>query len=156
MAISTTTKWPKSPRPSNLKSSSAGLAPIRVSWISKKFREIADSVGALLLGDMAHVAGLIVAGEYPNPFPYCDVVTSTTHKTLRGPRGGIILTNNEEIAKKINKAVFPGTQGGPLVHVVAAKAVGFGENLKPEWKTYAKQVKANARSAGRWAELAGL
>lgn len=110
-----------------------------------RFREIADSVGALLLGDMAHVAGLIVAGEYPNPFPYCDIVTSTTHKTLRGPRGGIILSNDEEIAKKINKAVFPGIQGGPLVHVIAAKAVGFGENLKPEWKEYTKQVKANAK-----------
>ncbi len=111
----------------------------------KKFKEIADSVGAQLLGDVAHVAGLIVAGEYPNPFPHCDVVTSTTHKTLRGPRGGIVLTNNEEIGKKIDKAVFPGIQGGPLVHVIAAKAVGFGENLKPEWKTYAKQVKSNAK-----------
>lgn len=109
-----------------------------------KFREIADEVGALLMGDIAHVSGLVVAGEYPNPFPHCDVVTSTTHKTLRGPRGGIILTNNEELAKKIDKSVFPGMQGGPLVHIVAAKAVGFNENLKPEWKTYAKQVKANA------------
>lgn len=108
-----------------------------------KFREIADEVGALLLADIAHVAGLIVAGEYPNPFPYCDVVTTTTHKTLRGPRGGMILTNDEEIAAKINKSVFPGLQGGPLMHVIAAKAVGFRENLKPEWKLYAKQVKAN-------------
>ncbi|WP_407379828.1 serine hydroxymethyltransferase [Helicobacter sp.] len=108
-----------------------------------KFREIADEVGALLLADVAHVAGLIVAGEYPNPFPYCDVVTTTTHKTLRGPRGGMILTNDEEIAAKINKSVFPGLQGGPLMHVIAAKAVGFRENLKPEWKLYAKQVKAN-------------
>ena len=108
-----------------------------------KFREIADEVGALLLADVAHVAGLIVAGEYPNPFPYCDVVTTTTHKTLRGPRGGMILTNDEEIAAKINKSVFPGLQGGPLMHVIAAKAVGFRENLKPEWKIYAKQVKAN-------------
>lgn len=111
----------------------------------KRFREIADSVGALLMADIAHVAGLVVAGEYPNPFPYCDIVTSTTHKTLRGPRGGLILTNNEEYTKKIDKSVFPGSQGGPLMHVVAAKAVGFGENLKPEWKTYAKQVKTNAR-----------
>jgi glycine hydroxymethyltransferase len=110
-----------------------------------KFREIADEVGAILLADVAHIAGLIVAGEHPSPFPHCDVVTSTTHKTLRGPRGGIILTNNEEYAKKINSAIFPGIQGGPLVHVIAAKAVAFGENLKPEWKTYAKQVKANAK-----------
>ena len=111
-----------------------------------KFREIADSVGALLMGDIAHVAGLIVAGEYPNPFPYCDVVTTTTHKTLRGPRGGIILCNDEEIAQKINKSVFPGSQGGPLMHIIAGKAVGFGENLKPEWKTYAKQVKSNIKA----------
>ena len=111
----------------------------------KRFREIADSVGAILLADIAHVAGLVVAGEYPNPFPYADVVTTTTHKTLRVPRGGMILTNNEEYAKKIDKAVFPGMQGGPLMHVIAGKAVGFGENLKPEWKQYAKQVKANAK-----------
>lgn len=108
-----------------------------------KFREIADEVGAILMGDVAHVAGLVVADEYPNPFPYCDVVTTTTHKTLRGPRGGVILTNNEEIASKIDKAIFPGIQGGPLMHVIAAKAVGFLENLKPEWKTYAKQIKLN-------------
>lgn len=110
-----------------------------------RFREIADSVGALLMADVAHVAGLVVAGEYANPFPYADVVTTTTHKTLRGPRGGLILTNNEEFAKKIDKSVFPGMQGGPLMHVIAGKAVGFGENLKPEWKEYAKQVKANAQ-----------
>jgi glycine hydroxymethyltransferase len=113
-----------------------------------KFREIADEVGALLLADIAHIAGLVAAGEHPSPFPHCDIVTSTTHKTLRGPRGGIILTNNEEYAKKINSAIFPGIQGGPLVHVMAAKAVGFGENLKPEWKEYAKQVKANAKVLG--------
>ena len=111
----------------------------------KRFKEIADSVGALLFADIAHYAGLVAAGEYPSPFPYADVVTTTTHKTLRGPRGGMIMTNNEEIAAKINKAVFPGIQGGPLVHIIAAKAVGFGENLKPEWKTYAKQVKANIK-----------
>jgi glycine hydroxymethyltransferase len=110
-----------------------------------RFREVADSVGALLLGDVAHYAGLIVAGEYPNPFPHAHIVTSTTHKTLRGPRGGIILTNDEEIATKINKSIFPGIQGGPLVHIIAGKAVGFGENLKPEWKTYAKQVKSNIK-----------
>lgn len=111
----------------------------------KRFKEIADSVGAILFADIAHYAGLVAAGEYPSPFPYADVVTTTTHKTLRGPRGGMIMTNNEEIATKINKAVFPGIQGGPLVHIIAAKAVGFGENLKPEWKTYAKQVKANIK-----------
>ncbi len=110
-----------------------------------RFKEIAESVGAILMADIAHVAGLVVAGEYPNPFPYADVVTTTTHKTLRGPRGGLILTNNEEYAKKIDKAVFPGMQGGPLMHVIAGKAVGFGENLKPEWKEYAKQVKSNAK-----------
>lgn len=108
-----------------------------------KFRKIADEVGAILMADIAHIAGLVCADEYPNPFPHCDVVTSTTHKTLRGPRGGLILTNDEDIANKINKSVFPGLQGGPLMHIVAGKAVGFKENLKPEWKTYAKQVKAN-------------
>ncbi|OPG66857.1 serine hydroxymethyltransferase [Helicobacter pylori] len=109
----------------------------------KKFREIADAVGALLLGDIAHVAGLVVADEHAHPFPHCHVVSSTTHKTLRGPRGGLILTNDEEIAAKIDKAIFPGTQGGPLMHVIAAKAVGFRENLKPEFKAYAKLVKSN-------------
>ncbi|RVY99139.1 serine hydroxymethyltransferase [Helicobacter pylori] len=109
----------------------------------KKFREIADAVGALLLGDIAHVAGLVVANEHAHPFPHCHVVSSTTHKTLRGPRGGLILTNDEEIATKIDKAIFPGTQGGPLMHAIAAKAVGFKENLKPEFKAYAKLVKSN-------------
>lgn len=110
-----------------------------------KFREIADEVGAYLFADIAHIAGLVAGGEHPSPFPHCHVVTSTTHKTLRGPRGGIILTNDEELAKKINSAIFPGIQGGPLVHVIAAKAVGFAENLKPEWTAYAKQVRANAK-----------
>ncbi|WP_456322495.1 serine hydroxymethyltransferase [Hydrogenimonas sp.] len=110
-----------------------------------KFKEIADSVGALLMADIAHIAGLVAAGEHPHPFPHCDVVTSTTHKTLRGPRGGLILTNNEDLAKRINSAIFPGIQGGPLVHVIAAKAVGFGKNLADEWKTYARQVRANAK-----------
>mgnify|MGYP001232368327 CR=1 FL=1 len=110
----------------------------------KKFREIADAVGAILFADIAHIAGLVCAGEHPSPFPYADVVTTTTHKTLAGPRGGIVLTNDEEIAKKINSAIFPGLQGGPLVHVIAAKAVGFKYNLSDEWKVYAKQVKANA------------
>ena len=113
-----------------------------------KFRQIADSVGAFLFADVAHVAGLVVAGEHTDPFPHCHVVSSTTHKTLRGPRGGIIMTNDEEFAKKINSAIFPGIQGGPLMHVIAAKAVGFKHNLSPEWKVYAKQVKANARILG--------
>lgn len=110
----------------------------------KKFREIADAVGAILFADIAHIAGLVCAGEHPSPFPYADVVTTTTHKTLAGPRGGMIMTNDEEIAKKINSAIFPALQGGPLVHVIAAKAVGFKYNLSSEWKVYAKQVKANA------------
>jgi len=110
----------------------------------KKFKEIADAVGAILFADIAHVAGLVVAGEHPDPFPYADVVTTTTHKTLAGPRGGMIMTNDEAIAKKINSAIFPGLQGGPLVHVIAAKAVGFKHNLSDEWKVYARQVKANA------------
>lgn len=109
------------------------------------FRAIADEVGAYLMVDMAHYAGLIAAGEYPNPLPHAHVVTSTTHKTLRGPRGGIILTNDEALAKKINSAVFPGNQGGPLMHVIAAKAVAFGEALRPGFKDYAKQVVSNAR-----------
>jgi len=112
----------------------------------KKFRQIADEVGALLMADIAHIAGLVAAGEHPSPFPHCDVVTTTTHKTLRGPRGGMIMTNDADLAKKINSAIFPGIQGGPLVHVIAAKAVGFGENLKPEWKEYAKQVRKNAET----------
>ncbi len=110
----------------------------------KKFKDIADEVGAILFADIAHIAGLVVAGEHPSPFPYADVVSTTTHKTLAGPRGGMIMTDDEAIAKKINSAIFPGLQGGPLVHVIAAKAVGFKHNLAPEWKTYAKQVKANA------------
>jgi len=114
----------------------------------KKFREIADAVGAILFADIAHIAGLVAAGEHPSPFPYADVVTTTTHKTLRGPRGGMIMCNDEDIAKKLNSAIFPGIQGGPLVHVIAGKAVAFGEILKPEWKTYAKQVKANAKVLG--------
>ncbi|EOH5067264.1 serine hydroxymethyltransferase, partial [Campylobacter coli] len=105
-----------------------------------KFREIADEVGAYLFADIAHIAGLVVAGEHPSPFPHAHVVSSTTHKTLRGPRGGIIMTNDEELAKKINSAIFPGIQGGPLMHVIAAKAVGFKFNLSEEWKIYAKQV----------------
>ena len=111
----------------------------------KAFSEIAHEVGAYLMVDMAHIAGLVAAGEHPNPLPYADVVTTTTHKTMRGPRGGIILTNNEDIAKKIDKAVFPGTQGGPLMHIIAAKAVALGEALRPEFKDYQAQIVKNAK-----------
>lgn len=111
-----------------------------------KFREIADSVGAYLMADIAHFAGLVAAGEYPNPFPHVHVATTTTHKTLRGPRGGMILTNDEAIAKKVNSAIFPGIQGGPLMHVIAAKAVAFGEALRPDFKEYQKQVIKNAQA----------
>ncbi|MGJ0287662.1 serine hydroxymethyltransferase [Aliarcobacter cryaerophilus] len=114
----------------------------------KRFREIADSINAILFADIAHIAGLVAAGEHQSPFPHAHVVTTTTHKTLRGPRGGMIMTNDEEIAKKINSAIFPGLQGGPLVHVIAAKAVAFKEILDPKWKDYAKQVKANAKVLG--------
>ena len=112
----------------------------------KEFRRIADEVGAYLMVDMAHIAGLVAAGEHENPVPYAHVVTTTTHKTLRGPRGGVIMTNDEEIAKKINKAIFPGTQGGPLMHVIAAKAVAFGEALTPEFKAYQHQIVLNAKA----------
>ena len=111
----------------------------------RRFREIADEIGAYLMVDMAHIAGLVATGLHPNPIEYADVVTSTTHKTLRGPRGGIILTNNEEIAKKIDKTIFPGIQGGPLVHIIAAKAVAFKEALSPEYKKYQEQVAKNAK-----------
>lgn len=111
-----------------------------------KFREIADSVGAKLMVDMAHIAGLVAAGLHPSPIPYADVVTTTTHKTLRGPRGGLILTNDEDLAKKINSAVFPGLQGGPLEHVIAAKAVAFKENLDPAFKDYAKNIIENCQA----------
>lgn len=112
----------------------------------KKFREIADEVGAYLFVDMAHIAGLVAAGLHPNPVPYAHIVTTTTHKTLRGPRGGIILTNDEELAKKINSAVFPGQQGGPLMHIIAAKAVAFKEALSPEFREYANQIVKNAKA----------
>lgn len=112
----------------------------------QKFRAIADHVGAYLMVDMAHFAGLVAGGVYPNPVPVADVVTTTTHKTLRGPRGGMILTNNPDLAKKINSAVFPGLQGGPLMHIIAGKAVAFGEALQPEFKDYARQVIANAKA----------
>jgi glycine hydroxymethyltransferase len=122
-----------------------GTAYSRV-WDWAAFRKIADEVGAYLMVDMAHIAGLVAGGVHPSPLPHADVVTTTTHKSLRGPRGGMVLTNNEEIAKKINSAVFPGLQGGPLMHVIAAKAVAFGEALRPEFKDYAAQVVKNAKA----------
>ena len=112
------------------------------------FRQIADEVGAILMVDMAHFAGLVAGGQHPSPFPHAHVVTTTTHKTLRGPRGGLILTNDEDIAKKINSAIFPGIQGGPLMHIIAAKAVAFHEALQPEFKTYAKNVIENCKAMG--------
>lgn len=122
----------------------ASAYPRRIDFAA--FRAIADEIGAYLMVDMAHYAGLVAAGEYPDPVPHAHVVTSTTHKTLRGPRGGILLTNDEDLAKKINSAVFPGNQGGPLMHVIAAKAVAFGEALQPSFKAYAAAVIANARA----------
>ena len=122
----------------------------------KKFAEIAHEVGAYLMVDMAHIAGLVAAGEHPNPVPYADVVTTTTHKTMRGPRGGIILTNSEEIAKKIDRAMFPGTQGGPLMHIIAAKAVALGEALRPEFKTYQAQIVKNARTLAETLTAGGI
>ena len=120
------------------------------------FRAIADEVGAYLMADLAHIAGLVASGHHPNPVPLCDVVTTTTHKTLRGPRGGLILTRDADLGKKFNKAVFPGSQGGPLEHVIAAKAVAFGEALKPEFKTYSGQVIANAKALADRLQARGI
>ncbi len=125
-------------------------------WDFEGFRKIADSVGAYFMVDMAHFAGLVAAGLHPSPFPHAHVVTTTTHKTLRGPRGGMVLTNDEDIAKKINSAVFPGLQGGPLMHVIAGKAVAFGEALTPQFKTYQQQVKDNAQTLAQTLVDAGL
>ncbi|WP_291207892.1 serine hydroxymethyltransferase [Hyphomonas sp.] len=122
----------------------------------RRFRAIADEVGALFLVDMAHFAGLVAGGVHPNPLDHCHIATTTTHKTLRGPRGGMILTNDEALAKKINSAIFPGIQGGPLMHVIAAKAVAFGEALTPEFRAYAAQVVANARAMAKACKEAGL
>src|SRR5581483_9612662 len=132
-----------------------GTAYSRI-WDFKRFREIADSVGAYLMVDMAHFAGLVAGGVHPSPIQYAHVVTSTTHKSLRGPRGGLILTNDEEMAKKINSAVFPGLQGGPLMHVIAAKAVAFGEALKPDFKIYARNVVENAKVLAETLAASGL
>ena len=122
----------------------------------RRFREIADEVGALLMVDMAHFAGLVAGGAHPSPFPHAHVVTTTTHKTLRGPRGGVILTNDEALAKKLNSAVFPGMQGGPLMHVIAAKAVAFGEALRPSFRIYAKNVVENAKALAETLKSRGL
>ena len=125
-----------------------------IDW--KRFREIADSVGALLLADIAHYSGLVVGGEYPSPFPYADVVTTTTHKGLRGPRGGLIMWNNPDYTKRINSAVFPGTQGGPLMHIIAGKAQCFYEALQPEFKQYARQIRLNANAMAETFIQAGV
>lgn len=132
-----------------------GTAYSRV-WDFGRFREIADEVGAYLMADMSHFGGLVAGGAHPSPFPHAHVATTTTHKTLRGPRSGIILTNDEELAKKINMAVFPGMQGGPLMHIIAAKAVAFGEALRPDFRAYAHQVVANARTLAAALMDAGL
>ena len=125
-------------------------------WDFKRFREIADEVGAWLMVDMAHFAGLVAGGAHPSPFPHAHVVTSTTHKSLRGPRGGLILTDDEDMAKKINMAIFPGLQGGPLMHVIAAKAVAFGEALRPEFKIYAHNIVENSRALAETLKSEGL
>ena len=134
----------------------AGGTAYSRTWDFAEFRRIADEVGAILMVDMSHFSGLVAGGAHPSPFPHAHVVTNTTHKSLRGPRSGVILTNDEAIAKKVNSAVFPGMQGGPLVHVIAAKAVAFGEALKPEFKAYASQIVANARALAASIEQHGL
>ncbi|WP_198646936.1 serine hydroxymethyltransferase [Pannonibacter carbonis] len=134
----------------------AGGTAYSRTWDWKKFREIADAVGAYLMVDMAHIAGLVAGGVHPSPVPHAHVCTSTTHKSLRGPRGGLILTNDEDIAKKVNSAVFPGLQGGPLMHVIAAKAVAFGEALNPDFKSYAAAVVANAKMLAQTLQEQGL
>jgi glycine hydroxymethyltransferase len=132
-----------------------GTAYSRI-WDWERFREIADAVGAYLMVDMAHIAGLVAGGAHPSPLPYAHVVTTTTHKSLRGPRGGMVLCNDEDIAKKINSAVFPGLQGGPLMHVIAAKAVALGEALRPEFRTYAQDIVANAKALASSLQETGL
>jgi len=134
----------------------AGGSAYARHWDFARFRQIADEIGAFFLVDMAHFSGLVAGGAHPSPFPHAHVVTSTTHKTLRGPRGGIVLTNDEAIAKKINSAVFPGMQGGPLMHVIAAKAVAFGEALRPEFKIYAQQIVTNAKALAETLRAGGF
>src|SRR5213078_2714529 len=134
----------------------AGATAYSRFWDFKRFREIADEVGAYLMVDMAHFAGLVAGGAHPSPFPHAHVVTTTNHKSLRGPRGGMILTNDETIAKKVNSAVFPGLQGGPLMHVIAAKAVALGEALRPDFKVYARNIVANAKALAESLKSKGL
>jgi glycine hydroxymethyltransferase len=134
----------------------AGGSAYARHWDFAGFRAIADAVGAVFMVDMAHFAGLVAGGAHPSPFPHAHVVTTTTHKTLRGPRGGMILTDDEAIAKKVNSAIFPGLQGGPLMHVIAAKAVAFGEALRPEFKLYAKAVVENARALAETVRAGGF
>jgi glycine hydroxymethyltransferase len=134
----------------------AGATAYSRVWDFKRFREIADEVGAYLMVDMAHFAGLVAGGAHPSPFPHAHVATTTTHKSLRGPRGGMILTNDEAIAKKVNSAVFPGLQGGPLMHVIAAKAVALGEALRPDFKVYARNIVANAKALAESLKSKGL
>src|SRR5919205_2614646 len=134
----------------------AGGSAYARHWDFARFRDICDAVGAFFMVDMAHFAGLVAGGAHPSPFPHAHVVTSTTHKTLRGPRGGLILTNDEELAKKINSAIFPGCQGGPLMHVIAAKAVAFGEALRPAFRLYAKNVVENAKELAAALQQRGL
>ena len=140
-------------RPKLIIAGGSGYARV---WDFPRFRQIADEIGAYFLVDMAHFAGLVAGGVHPSPFPHAHVATTTTHKTLRGPRGGMILTNDEELAKKINSAVFPGLQGGPLMHIIAAKAVAFGEALRPEFKAYAAAVVANAKALAATLQSGGL
>jgi len=134
----------------------AGATAYSRVWDFKRFREIADEVGAFLMVDMAHFAGLVAGGAHPSPFPHAHVVTTTNHKSLRGPRGGMILTNDEVIAKKVNSAVFPGLQGGPLMHVIAAKAVALGEALRPDFKIYARNIVTNAKALAESLKSKGL
>jgi glycine hydroxymethyltransferase len=134
----------------------AGATAYSRVWDFARFRQIADEVGAYLMADMAHFAGLVAGGAHPSPFPHAHVVTTTTHKSLRGPRGGMILTNDEALAKKMNSAVFPGMQGGPLMHVIAAKAVAFGEALRPDFKIYAKNIVTNAKALAETLKSKGL
>ncbi len=151
---STTTRWSGWRTSTSRKLIIAGASAYSLRIDFERFAKVAKAIGAYFMVDMAHYAGLIAAGVYPNPVPHADVVTSTTHKSLRGPRGGIILMNDEAIAKKINSAIFPGIQGGPLMHVIAAKAVAFKEALAPEFKAYQQQVVDERRRAGRHADRA--
>ena len=156
ISCSTWTRSPRTAREHRPKLIIAGGTAYSRLWDFAAFREIADEVGAYLMVDMAHFAGLVAGGVHPNPVPHAHVVTTTTHKSLRGPRGGMILTNDEAIAKKMNTAVFPGLQGGPLMHVIAAKAVAFAEALRPDFKIYARNIVENARALAEALKQDGL